>query len=492
MFPWKSIIEISPTCPLPVYVQIANDITCEIKKGRVAAGNRLPGTRALSESIGVHRKTVVAAYDELEAQGWIEIRPSSGAFVHNTLPVRHPVALRTASFKEENKQPQTGFVVKDYDNIHAPVYAPSNMIGLHDGPDVRLIPMALVARTYKSVMARKTVMPYMRYNSVEGNHNFRRVLSDYLNESRGLQTTPDQVFLTRGSQMGIFLVAMALLEKGDIVLSGDPGFFYAERTFTNFGATIERVPVDEYGLQTEAIERICQRKKIRMVYVTPHHHYPTTVTLCASRRMELLTLAEKYGFAILEDDYDYDFHYQSSPLLPLASADRNNMVIYIGSFSKTFAPVLRVGFIVAPQNLLREIGKRRHILDVQGDWLLEQVMADLFKLGEIQRHMKKALKIYRHRRDVFCDLLTSELGDVVQFQKPEGGMAVWANFDKKVDVIELAVKAKAHGLAISSGAIYDKASSRTWNSTRLGFASVDEGEMERAVGVLRGLTINSI
>ncbi|MEO1257660.1 MAG: PLP-dependent aminotransferase family protein [Bacteroidota bacterium] len=487
MFPWKSIIDISATCPLPVYVQIANDIAGEIKQGRAPAGSRLPGTRAMSEAIGVHRKTVVAAYEELEAQGWIEIHPSKGAFVHNTLPLRRPLELNKPFRSNVEKSAGTGFAVKHYNNLHTPVYAPPNMLGLHDGPDVRLVPSALVARTYKSVLARKTITPYLRYNPVEGNHNFRRVLSNYLNESRGLQTSPEQVFITRGSQMGMFLIAMSLLEKGDVVLAGNPGYYYAERTFTNFGAAIERVPVDEHGLVTEAIEEVCRRKKVRMIYVTPHHHYPTSVTLCAPRRMELLALAEQYGFAILEDDYDYDFHYQSSPLLPLASADRHNMVVYIGSLSKTFAPALRVGFIVAPQNLLNEIGKRRHIIDVQSDWLLEQTMADLFKLGEIQRHMKKALKIYRHRCNVFCEMLTTELGHVLEFKKPEGGMAVWAKFDQKIDVIELAKKTKNHGLAIPSGSIIDKASDRKWNSTRLGFASVNESEMEQAVGVLKKL-----
>ncbi len=485
MFPWRSVIQVQQPGPVPVYVQIANAIIGEIKEGRVQPGARLPGTRAMSKLLDVHRKTVVAAFEELDAQGWIEIHPSKGAFVNTLLPEMKPQPL--ISFKSLERSPEVtaGFEVEPYANAHQPSYAPSQIPGLHDGPDMRLVPTALIARTYKGVLTRKTSIPHLRYNEVDGNPNLRRTLSEYVNESRGLQTTPDNIFITRGSQMGMFLTGMALLKPGDLVVSGDPGYYYAERTFTHFGAEILRIPTDHCGLQTEAIEKICQHRPVRMVYVTPHHHFPTTVTLCAPRRMELLALSEKYRFAILEDDYDYDFHYESSPLLPLASADREGMVIYIGSLSKTFAPALRVGFMVAPLNLIGEISRMRQIIDVQGDWVLEQTFSELFRLGEIKRHMKKALKVYRHRRDVFCEMLAANLGEKVHFKIPEGGMAVWAQFDPKYPLPEVAQKAKQQGLVISNGLIHDKASDYAWNSTRLGFASVNEAEMERAFGILK-------
>ncbi len=485
MFPWKSVIQIKQPCSTPIYVQISNNIACEIKEGRVQPGSRLPGTRAMSNLLNVHRKTVIAAYEELDAQGWIETHPSKGTFVNATLPEMRPVELKDPFSRKIEPMEKAGFEVAAYDNIHQPAYAPPGLPGLHDGPDLRLVPTALLARTYKGVLTRKTTIPHLRYNPVEGNPTLRRILSEYLNETRGLQTKAENLFITRGSQMGMFLTAMSLLKEGDIVVSADPGYYYAERTFTNFGAVIERVPVDEHGLVTDAIEALCQKKRVRMVYVTPHHHYPTTVTLCAARRMALLALAEKYGFAILEDDYDYDFHYHSSPLLPLASADRHGSVIYIGSLSKTFAPALRVGFMVAPKNFLDVIAKRRQFIDVQGDWVLEQTFAELFRFGEIQRHMKKALKIYRGRRDLFCQLLKEELGGVIQFKKPEGGMAVWAEFDKKAEVMAIAQRAKKLGLVIPSSTVHDKASNKKLNSTRLGFAIVNEQEIEQAIGILK-------
>lgn len=196
MFPWKSVIEIKQPCSTPVYVQIANDIVCEIKKGRVQPGSRLPGTRTMSNLLNVHRKTVVAAYEELDAQGWIEIHPSKGTFVHGTLPEVQPVRLRNSTFKKVDPQLQSNFEVTPYDNIHSPTYAPPRILGLHDGPDLRLVPTDLIARTYKGVMTRKTTTPFLRYNAVEGNHNFIRILSEYLNESRGLQTNSETIFIT--------------------------------------------------------------------------------------------------------------------------------------------------------------------------------------------------------------------------------------------------------------------------------------------------------
>ncbi len=488
MFPWKSVIQIQSPCSTPVYLQIANAVIREVKQGRVQPGARLPGTRIMSGMLEVHRKTVVAAYEELEAQGWIEVCPSKGAFVHRTLPEKKaqalPTGLRQARSGNGDGMEQTGFPVLPYDNVHEPTYAPTSLLGFHDGPDLRLVPTALIGRTYKGVITRRTNIHHLRYYEVEGNPNLRLRLSEYLNESRGLQTTPKNIFITRGSSMAIYLAAMALLTDGDAVITGDPAYYYADRTFTHFGAKLLRVPVDGHGIRTDAVEDLCKRERIRLLYVTPHHHFPTTVTLCAARRMELLALSAKYGFVILEDDYDFDFQYETSPLLPLASADSDGMVVYVGSMSKTFAPFLRVGFLVAPKNLMDKVARLRQIIDVQGDYMLEQTVAELFYLGEIKRHMKKALKIYKQRRDVFCQLFQEKLGDRVQFKKPDGGMAVWAQFDPALSLPEISERARKQGLVISNGLIYDKASERKWNATRMGFACVNEGEIERAMNVL--------
>ena len=166
----------------------------------------------------------------------------------------------------------------------------------------------------------------------------------------------------------------------------------------------------------------------------PHYHNPTTVSLSAERRMKLLQLAEEYRFAIIEDDYDYDFHYNSSPVLPMASSDQAGAVIYVGTLSKTVAPILRTGFIIAPKNMIVEISRLSRFIDCHGNMALERAIAMLFADGDIKRHMKKALKIYHARRDFFCETMKKKIGNYIDFEIPEGGLAAWVKFDPSISL----------------------------------------------------------
>ena len=243
--------------------------------------------------------------------------------------------------------------------------------------------------------------------------------------------------------MGINLVCTALINPGDVVVSGIPGWQRAEHNFLHAKAKHIGIPVDEYGLDVDKLRKICKK---RMVYVTPHHHYPTKVSLRIDRRLELLRLANEYGFIIFEDDYDYDFHYNHRPLLPLASADENGMVIYCGSFSKSFSPAFRMGYLVAPENVIEHLTNVRILLDRQGDHILDYAIADLLNDGTIQRYTRKALTVYEQRRNHFCNLLDSELKNLVKFTVPEGGMTVWTKFDESINLEKLAKQAYEKGL----------------------------------------------
>src|SRR5262245_38801640 len=415
MLPWKSIIALQKDCDTPVYLQIANSIIQEMKKGRIGPGIKLPGTRQLSEILEVHRKTLVRAYEELDAQGWIEMHPSKGTFTSKEIPEingrRFSKTEKIKTFPQE-----TGYPVKTNTGIRKPSIPMRHIIGFHDGPDVRMIPTEELGRAYKSVLSRTAYHRFMSYTDTPGVQKFRTVLSDYLNASRGLQTTFENIMVTRGSQMGLYMLTRVLFNKGDTVIVGDTNYFYADHAFQLGGVKLQRVKVDEMGIDVDAIEKICKRKKIKALYITSHHHYPTTVTLTASRRIKLLSLSEKYGFIIIEDDYDYDFHYLSSPILPLVSADTKGMVIYIGTLSKSLAPAIRTGYIVAPVNLILELTRIRQLMDTQGDPVMELALAELFQEGVIKRHMKKAQQEYHRRRDFMCSYLKEKLSDVIDFR----------------------------------------------------------------------------
>lgn len=483
MLPWKTIIQFQKDCDHPVYLQIANAIIQEMKKGRVGPGIKLPGTRLMSEILDVHRKTLVRAYDELYAQGWIEMVPSKGTFTSKELPELNPRKLPTKQERKNSYPQETGYDVKINDTIRNPVPPHRNIIGFHDGPDIRLVPADEIGKAYKSVLSRHVNLKYMSYVETAGVEKFRKVLSDYLNASRGLQTTFENITITRGSQMGLYLITAALFKKDETIVVGDTNYYYADHLFMNAGMKLTRINVDEYGIDVDAIEKLCKRKKIRAVFVTSHHHYPTTVTLIASRRIKLLSLAEKYGFIIIEDDYDYDFHYHSSPILPLVSADTKGMVIYIGTLSKTIAPAIRTGYVIAPPNLILELSRYRQLIDTQGDPIMELALAELFTEGVIKRHMKKALNEYHRRRDFACNYLFQKLSDVIDFKIADGGLAIWAKYSKSVPLPALTEKLKAQGLILSNGLIHN-VGSVSLNSTRMGFGWMNEKEMEQAINLL--------
>ncbi len=483
----ESILSVNKESCVPVYQQIANGIITHIRRGTLKPESALPGSRVLAESLCVHRKTVVAAYDELYAQSWVDVYPRKGIFVAKNLPDITPRSITSDNMV--NAIPSTTFY--DLSDCNVPktrlykVPAANNII-FNDGfPDTRLAPVELLMREYRRFANYRFTPKYLMYGPEYGSENLRNELSSFLSETRGLHAKPENFLITKGAQMAIYLISQVLLSKNDIVIVADPGYPGANEVFEHAGAKLEFAPVDEFGINLDAVEEICKKKKVKMLYVIPHHHRPTTVTLCAERRMRLLELAMKYRFAIIEDDYDYDFHYNSSPILPLASADCYGSVIYVGSFCKTIAPGIRIGFVAAPQTLILRLAKLRKIIDRQGEQLLEEAIANLLKNGDISRHLKKANKIYHERRDILCSLLREKLGDKVSFQIPSGGFAIWMEYLNGVDARVVAEKAAEMGLTINNGGDYFyNDPSQKHSFLRLGFASLNPKELAEGVDIL--------
>lgn len=283
--------------------------------------------------------------------------------------------------------------------------------------------------------------------------------------------------------MGLYLSIQALVEVGDAVVVGLPNYGTVNQMFEQAGAQLHYLKVDEDGLDIGALAALCEQVDIKVLYVAPHHHHPTTVTLSMSRRLQLLQLARNYGFAILEDDYDYDFHYQRNPILPLASLDGFRQVIYIGSLSKVLAPAFRVGFVVAHPDFIQRLGGLRRMIDRQGDVPLERAIAALFEEGLIQRHLRKSLKQYQLRRDQLASSLEDKLGTVLSFDLPKGGMAIWAQFSASTNWAATVSNAAQQGLALPAPRAYTSQLPQL-QASRLGFASSSIEELEAAVAIL--------
>jgi GntR family transcriptional regulator/MocR family aminotransferase len=223
-----------------------------------------------------------------------------------------------------------------------------------------------------------------------------------------------------------------------------------------------------------------QAHPIRAVYLTPHHQFPTTVTMGAARRLRLLELARRHRLAVIEDDYDNEFHFEGRPVLPLAGDDPGGSVIYLGTLSKILAPGLRLGFIAGPRPLVEALAARRSATDGQGDHILQRAAADLLDSGLLQRHARKMRRVYLARRGALAAALERHLGSVVSFELPPGGMSLWLQVDPAVDLEAWADRAQRLGVDLYTGRRFDFHRQARAN-LRLGFSSLNEGELEEAV-----------
>jgi GntR family transcriptional regulator/MocR family aminotransferase len=233
-------------------------------------------------------------------------------------------------------------------------------------------------------------------------------------------------------------------------------------------------------MDVEALAALSRNVRVRAVYVTPHHQYPTTVMLSPTRRLLLLDLARRERIALVEDDYDQEFHYDGRPVLPLASNDPGGNVIYVGTLAKILAPGLRLAFVVAPRPLLERMTAERILVDRQGDAVLESAVAELIEDGEVQRHVRRTRRIYHARRDALCLAVDAELGKVLSYVRPPGGLALWATADPSLDLEAWQRRATECGVYFQIGKQFSLDGSDV-QAIRLGHALLDEKTMLRAI-----------
>ena len=485
MLPYKTIIKLDSSSRKPKYLQITNELIKNIASGKITPGTKLPGSRILSDLLEVNRRTVISAYDELMAQGWIETKPNKGCFVKESIPEIKPKRLKSEPIKRQRTSTSYSFG-KEPTLIDLSSPGRQGNIVIDDGyPDVRLAPLKELSRNFSHILNSSLAGSLLNYRQAYfGDIQLREELARNLSDTRSINVGVENILITRGSLMAFYLLFQTILDPGDTVIVGNPGYNEGYNTIHLAKGNLEYVPVDEEGLDIDRVEELCAKQKIKAVFIIPHHHYPTTVSLSASRRMKLLMLAEKYQFAIIEDDYDYDFHYSSSPILPIASSDLHGSVAYVGSFSKTVAPSLRIGFIVAPSSLIEQISQVSRFIDSHGNIALERAVAQLFKDGEIRRHLKKALKEYRERKRYFCSILEKELGSHLSFKVPEGGLAIWANLKRGINLNTIVTSCARKGLVLPSGKAYSL-KDEVPDAVRIGFASMNKKEADEAIALLK-------
>lgn len=478
MLPFDRLIVLDKNSSKPVYQQIASTISQAIRNGILKPGSTLPSSRELARMLEIHRKTVIAAYDELQAQDWIAIIPRKKTIVAENIPILPAKKWdRTPAVLPYENTMSLPFKTTALKTIQSASKASS--ITIDDGrPDIRISPIDLLLKNYRSLLQRRFTTADIEQNMAQGSMALRSELVTYLGESRGLNVSASNIMITHGAQMSIYLCAQLLLDTPVSVVVGNPNYPMANSAFKQLGSRVIEITVDHSGIDTDLLEKLCKTQPIGVVYVIPHHHYPTTVTLSVERRMKLLALSKRYAFVIIEDDYDYDYHYNTSPYLPLASAQHQGNIIYIGSFSKILDPSLRIGFMIAATNFIEQAVGFRKMIDIGGDGYMQDALAVLIREGELQRHLKKAKKTYQRRKEVLNDLLNEHLKPYIRFQNPSGGMAIWICVHSGISLPTVQQLALQNGLKIND---IDPKN----NAFRFGFASLNEKELERAVLILK-------
>ncbi|MCJ7936120.1 MAG: PLP-dependent aminotransferase family protein [Chryseobacterium sp.] len=465
--PWKLEFEIDKKLDKAVYLQIADTIIADIRSGRLKAGDALPGSRNLATSLKINRNTVVEAYQVLINEEWVISKERKGIFISDQLPVlQHKRADQTSNY--QNQPVMSGGVFIHFDDGH---------------PDSKIAPVTELARAYRQIFSIKAKWQMMGYGDEYGDIEFRKMIAQMLNHQRGMQIQENEISITRGSQMGMFLTAQSLLTSGDAVLVEDPGYQPAWQAFEYAGAQLLPVPVDEEGICIETVEKLLtQHQNIKAIYITPHRQYPTTVTLSLSRRLKLIELSNQYNITIIEDDYDNEFHFGYRPLLPVSSFPELRHYVYIGTLSKVVAPALRIGYLATKNHdLLKKTGNLRKIIDVHGDVIMEQAVLQLIKEGAVKKHIKKATIHYKNKRDFVFNLLNQYMKEVAEFTLPEGGLAFWVVPKIKADWDVVTALLLEKNIKIIHPEQYGR---NNVNGFRLSYGALPEEQLEHSIQVI--------
>lgn len=462
--PWKLSLAINDHCDKPIYLQIADAIIADIRSGRLKQGTALPGSRKLSQELQLNRNTVVDALQVLINEEWLVAKERKGTFVADQLPL-----------------------LSRYQK--APVMANSTAIppvsrGIHfdDGyPDSKIAPIAELARAYRQIFNRKARWQLMGYGNELGDWNFRQELAHMLNLNRGMRVTAQELCVTRGSQMAMYLTAQCLLKEGDQIVVENPGYQPAWKAFQQAGARLIPVNVDKEGLLTPHVKQLLQSgRKIKALYTTPHHQYPTTVTMSLQRRLELVQLSNRYDFTIIEDDYDNEFHFGYRPVLPVSSFEELKKYVYVGTMSKVVAPALRIGYLSTNiPGLMEKIASLRKIIDVQGDAIMEQAVLQLIHDGTVKKHLKKATHYYREKRDLTKALLVKYIDKKASYSVPEGGLAFWIIPFRQCNWDDISSLLGKKGITIITPGQYSFG--RAVNGIRLSYGALSAKQLEEGI-----------
>ncbi len=462
-----------------IYLKIASSLRDAVRAGRIAPGESLPSSRQLASRLGVNRHTVRAALEELVAEGWLEPQERIGYFVAADLPMVRPLIvakdnplmglINSRYASKDTKRTRVGA------SIRAARYNLESSM-----PDLRLLPARELRSCFQASM--KMLSNHLDYDGVQGEPVLHDAVSTLLRQQRGLGDR--EIVITQGSQEAIYMVAQLFLRPGSHVVTEDPGYQPAWECFRYAGANLCHVPVDGEGMDSVRLEEEISKRRIDLIYLTPMHQYPTTVTLTPARRARIYALARRHRIPILEDDYDHDVHFDSFPPLPMAACDPDGLVIYISTLSKLIFPGARIGFLAVPEAILPAFLQIKKHTSRTNETLSGRAIGLWMRDGGFERHVRRLTRVYHQRRDHVVAALedSSFFRNHCTFFVPKGGMNLW--LDTRRSSVRVCEAAARKGLLLSGEHLYKSHPSHRSTHLRLGFTAHEETEMIKALQLL--------
>jgi GntR family transcriptional regulator / MocR family aminotransferase len=459
-------------------------LKAQIEDGVYKPAAELPSTRALAVEFGASRTTITAAYEQLLAEGFIETHQGRKARVSPALQADRAIRASPTPAPRTARLSAFGRRLTEFE---APAVAGEPLqidfrygdIAAADFPRLawrRSLTKALAATGPRS----------LRYQDPQGSRELREALRAYLWRARSLSCDVDRIVIVIGSQQGLDLCARILLDAGDQFAIENPYYWAARHAFESTGATPRFIPVDEEGLRTDGLADL---KNTRLCYVTPSHQFPLGHVLSASRRGQLLHWADKADAYVIEDDYDSEYRYDIRPIPPLQTLDAAGRVIYLGTISKTLSPLLRLGYLVVPPELVDVFRNAKRLTDRHSPAMEQAALADFMQTGSYERHVRRLRRKNAERRAALLEALADQFGDTVEVQGSDAGLhlVVWFNTIDVTREGDLAAHAKMRGLGVYpiSGLYAEKPTAlRRRSGFVFGYAALEEGEIRRGIARL--------
>jgi GntR family transcriptional regulator / MocR family aminotransferase len=453
------------------------ELRAAILEGRLRPGSRLPATRDLARAYRLSRATIVTAFDQLKSEGYVEGKAGSGTYVSQVLPEQ---LLDVRGPRAEKRLPHRRIALSEYARRLRPFPArasrPVRAFRAHQ-PALDLFPTDLWAQVAARRLRRASASLFAGGEPM-GYRPLREAVAEYLNTSRGVKCTADQVLILSGAQEGLDRTARLVLNPGELIWMEEPGYPRADVVFRALGASIRRVPVDAEGLAFEIGRR--RWSAPRLVYVTPGHQFPLGVTMSLRRRLALLEWARLSGTLIFEDDYDSEYRYSGRPIPAMQGLDRSGVVIFTGSFSAVLFPALRLGYLVVPQELVDIFATAASVSTHHPPLLEQAILCDFITEGHFARHIRRMRELYAERLGVLLECAKEKLAGALEISSVEAGLQTigWLKGNVRAEqVTQLAAERDVEVIPLSR---YALGKSRP-NGLILGFAAVEPRELRRGV-----------